>query len=117
MSNLLEKITALNELVIQGKALEAFDKYYGESVVMQENEIEPTVGKIANRKREVEFFDNIIEFKSAEALKVTVGENTTMVEWHYNYNHKEWGIRDYYQISVQEWRNGQIILEKFYYNN
>lgn len=116
MSKLLEKITDLNDLVLQGKAMEAFEKYYDEDVVMQENESKPTIGKEANRKREEEFFSNVTEFRGSQPLKVTIGENTTMVEWQYEYTHKEWGVRDYSQVSVQEWKNGKIIKEKFYYN-
>ncbi len=117
MSNLLEKITDLNDLVLQGKAMEAFENYYDEEVVMQENESEPTVGKAANRQREEAFFNSIVDFRSAKPLKVALGENFTMVEWHYDYTHRDWGIRNYSQISVQEWKNGKIIKEKFYYND
>jgi hypothetical protein len=117
MSTLLEKISDLNDLVLQGKAMEAFERYYHEDVVMQENETKPTVGKTANRKREEEFFEAIIEFRGARPLKVTIGENSTMVEWHYNYTHREWGVRNYTQVSVQEWKNGQIVREKFYYGS
>jgi hypothetical protein len=38
-----------------------------------------------------------------------------MVEWHYDYTHAEWGERNYTQVSVQEWQDGQIVKEKFYY--
>ncbi|SNS78205.1 SnoaL-like domain-containing protein [Ekhidna lutea] len=116
MKNLQEKINDLNDLVLQGKALDAFEKYYADDVVMQENEAAPTLGKSANRKREIEFLNNITDFRSAIPAKITVGENTTMVEWHYDYTHKEWGVRKYSQISVQEWENEKIIREKFYYN-
>lgn len=117
MSTLLEKISDLNDLVLQGKAMEAFEKYYHEEVVMQENELPPTVGKAANRKREEEFFGAITDFRGANPLKVTVGEGVTMVEWHYDYTHKDWGVRNYRQVSVQEWENGQIVREKFYYGS
>ena len=117
MSKLLEKITDLNDLILQGKAMEAFEKYYDDDVIMQENESEPAIGKEANRKREEAFLGNITEFRSAQVLKVTLGENTTMVEWQYDYTHKEWGIRNYTQVAVQEWKNGKIVKEKFYYNN
>ena len=116
MSKLLEKITDLNDLVLQGKIMVAFEKYYHEEVVMQENEAKPTIGKIANRLREEKFLSNITEFRSAKPLKVTLGENTTMVEWLYDYTHREWGIRNYSQVSVQDWKDGKIIKEKFYYS-
>lgn len=115
MSTLLSKITDLNNQILEGKALEAFDQYYHEDVVMQENENAPTLGKAANRLREEDFFGSITEFRGATPLKVSAGENTTMVEWHFDYTHKEWGARNYRQVAVQEWKDGQIISEKFYY--
>ena len=117
MTTLLEKISNLNELVLQGKALQAVDAYYDDDVIMQENENGPTVGKKANRKREEDFFSSITEFRSAKALKLTIGENITMVQWHYDYTHKDWGVRNYTQVSVQEWKNGKIIREQFFYGN
>ncbi len=117
MAKLLENISNLNDLVLEGRALEAFEKYYHKDVVMQENESAPTVGKDANRKREIAFFDSIIDFRLAKPLKVTVGENITMVQWHYDYTHKEWGVKNYKQVSIQEWKDGQIIREQFIYSN
>ncbi|MEM6631966.1 MAG: nuclear transport factor 2 family protein [Bacteroidota bacterium] len=116
MLNLSEKITDLNDLVLQGKVLEAFEKYYDDQVHMQENEAEPTVGKAANRKREEAFMANLVEFREAKPLKVAVGTGTTMVEWYYDFTHKEWGIRNYTQVSVQTWKDGKIVKEKFYYS-
>ena len=115
MESIHTKIKNLNALVLDGKAMEAFDKYYHEDVVMQENEDEPTRGKMANRIREEIFFNSILEFRSARVTKLAVGNNISMVEWHYDYTHKEWGERNYAQIAVQEWQDGKIINEKFYY--
>lgn len=95
MANIKEFITDLNNMVLQGKPLEAFEKYYDDEIIMQENEQVPTIGKEANRKREFVFFDNITEFRDAHIVDVTYGESTTMVIWHYDYTHKEWGVRNY----------------------
>ncbi len=117
MQDLLEKIIDLNSLVLQGKSMEAFEKYYHDEVVMQENENLPTVGKAANRERELDFYGKVTEFRGARPLKVTAGQGVTMVEWHYDYTHSEWGEKNYTQVSVQEWKDGQIVKEKFYYPN
>ena len=117
MAKLLENISDLNDLILQGKILEAFEKYYHKDVVMQENENPRTSGKSANRKRKKEFSSSIIDFRLAKPLKVTIGEGTSMVEWHLDYTHKYWGIRNYKQVSVQEWKDGLIISEKNYYNS
>jgi hypothetical protein len=118
MESVLEKISDINNLVLEGKAMEAFEKYYHEDVVMQENDSTPTVGKHANRTREVAFFANIESFRGAAVLNVTAPhENLSVVVWHYDYTHKEWGVRNYHQLSVQHWKDGKIIKEQFIYNN
>jgi hypothetical protein len=110
-------IQDLNSLVLSGKALEAFDKYYHDDVSMQENDLPPMVSKEANRKREIEFFNNVTEFRGAEVKGVGVGDDISFVIWHYDYTHKDWGVRNYSQISIQQWKDGKIINEKFVYAN
>jgi hypothetical protein len=117
MEILKQKLSDLNQLVLNGKALDAFDKYYHLDVVMQENESNPTIGKNANRKREEEFFGNITEFRGAEVKGITVGDNLSSVIWSYDYTHKEWGVRKYTQVSVQHWKDGLIVKEQFFYGS
>ena len=114
---LLNKISNINDLILQGKAMDAFEEYYHDHCEMSENNQPATIGKDANRKREEEFFGAITEFRSAKPLHVTVGENTTMVEWEMDYTHKDWGVRKYTQVAVQEWEDGKIRKERFYYAN
>jgi hypothetical protein len=115
MSTLLDKINTINNMILEGKALEAFDLFYHDNCSMQENNDPVVKGKAANRKREEEFFSSITEFRGAKPLNVAVGNNSTMVEWHFDYTHKDWGERNYTQIALQEWSDGKIIKEKFYY--
>jgi hypothetical protein len=117
MNTLKEKITELNQLVLSGKSLEAFDKFYHTDVVMQENQSAPTVGKAANLQREKEFYGNITEFRGAEMKGLAIGDNMTTVIWSYDYTHKEWGVKNYTQVSVQHWQDGQIIKEQFFYGS
>ena len=112
-----EKIENLNNLILEGKAMDGFEKYYDDAVVMQENELAPTVGKDANRQREIAFFGNITDFRGAKVLDVAATDNVSFVTWHFDYTHKEWGIRNYTQVSVQHWKNGKIVKEQFFYGN
>ena len=77
----------------------------------------PTIGKKANLEREKVFFSSIKEFRSARPLKVAANGEITMVQWHYDYTHKDWGVRNYTQVSVQEWKDGKIVKEQFFYGN
>ena len=107
----------LNNLVLNGKAMEAFEKYYHDDVAMQENHLQPTFSKATNREREIQFFSDITEFRSAEVKGLAVGDDVSYVTWHYDYTHREWGVRDYTQVSVQRWKDGKIIHEQFIYSN
>ena len=117
MQTLKEKINHLNQLVLEGKLLDAFELYYDDEVVMQENELPATVGKDANRKREQDFLNSITEFRGAAVEDVAIGENVTMVKWKFDYTHKDWGVRKYTQVSVQHWKDGKIVKEQFFYGN
>ena len=107
----------LNNLVQEGKMLDAFEKYYHDDVAMHENNLPATVSKEANRQRELEFLNNITEFRSAAVKDMGVSGDLSFVIWQYDYTHREWGVRNYSQISVQQWKDGKIIKEVFIYNN
>jgi hypothetical protein len=98
-----------------GKFMEAFEKYYDDNVVMQENEQEPTIGKISNRLREQEFFSNTTGFENSKVESIATGNDVAILVWHYNYNHREWGQKNYKQVSVQHWKDGKIVKEQFFY--
>lgn len=115
MNTIEKNIQELNELVLNGKMIEAFDKFYHEDVQMQENEDLPVVGKAANRQRELLFLENIEEFRNASVTGVATNGNTSFVIWSYDYTHKQWGVKTYTQVSVQHWKDGLIIKEQFFY--
>ncbi|MBD2018848.1 nuclear transport factor 2 family protein [Leptolyngbya sp. FACHB-36] len=105
----------IKNLVLQGKAMEAFEKYYADDVVMQENENPATVGKAANRERELEFFSKVVEFRGADVKQVAYGDDVIISEWSLDYTHADWGKRTYDQVSVQQWKDGKVVHERFYY--
>jgi hypothetical protein len=114
-TNLQANFEDIKNLVLQGKAMEAFEKYYGEDVVMQENESPATVGKVANRSRELDFFSKVTEFRGAEVKAVAYGDDVIISEWFVDYTHSEWGKVTHDQVSVQRWKDGKVVHERFYY--
>lgn len=117
MQEIQQKLDDLNALVLDGKMMEAFERYYHPEVVMQENEEAPTVGKEANRQREMDFLAAVTDFRGAAVQAVAVGDETSSVVWHYDYTHRDWGVRNYTQASVQHWQDGLIIREQFFYGS
>ena len=117
MQTVKEKLNHLNQLILEGKAIEGFDLYYDDNVIMQENESAPTVGKDANRLREIDFFTNITEFRGASVTEIAADETVSFAKLHFDYTHKDWGVRKYTQVSVQHWKDGKIVKEQFFYGN
>lgn len=118
MNNDLKKnVDELNEMILQGKTLDAFDKFYAAGVVMQDNDLPTRNGFEENRKFEEAFVNGVTEFRGAKLLNSLISEGIAVNEWHFDFTHKDWGVRNYTQISVQRWKDGKIVEEKFYYNN
>lgn len=113
---LKEKIEDLNRMILSGQQMDAFEKYYHEDVVMQENSNPPTTGKAANREREIQTMQMIDAFHGAEVKAVAVGEDVTMVEWEMDVTYKGAHRMKMCQVAVQRWKDGQIINERFYYS-
>ncbi len=65
----------LNQMILEGKMLDAFEKHYADDVIMQDINMEPTVGKDANREREKKWLEGITDFRGAEVKNVAVGDN------------------------------------------
>jgi ketosteroid isomerase-like protein len=112
-----EADAAINAAILNGAALEAFETYFADDVVMQENDSEPTIGKEANRKREEEFFGAITEFRGAKLISAAVGDNVSFSHWFFDFTHFDWGVRTYHQTAVRYWQDGKVIREVFYYGN
>ena len=107
---------ALNQQVLGGDILGAFEKYYAEDVVMQENSTEPFVGKAANREREVQFVNSVEAFHGASVLSSSASGDTSFSEWEMDVTFKG-GMRvKMAQVAVRTWKDGQVARERFYYN-
>jgi ketosteroid isomerase-like protein len=106
----------VNDDVLSGKALEAFEKYYADDVVMQENSDEPRQGKAANRKAEEEFFASVESFNGGSVKARAVNGDVTFSEWEYDLTFKGGNRIKMNQVAVRRWKDGKIVNERFYYN-
>lgn len=115
MADVKTQDTKLNEMILAGKALEAFDEFYADDVVMQENEDEPRVGKPTCRHAEVQFFSSIETFHGAKLLGSAVGDDLSYSEWAWDVTFKGGVRRKSTQVAARRWKNGKIVHERFYY--
>jgi ketosteroid isomerase-like protein len=106
----------VNDDVLSGKAMEAFEKYYAEDVVMQENSEEPRKGKAANRKAEEEFFASVEAWNGGSVKASAVNGDVSFSEWEMDVTFKGGHRVKMSQVAVRQWKNGKIVHERFFYN-
>jgi hypothetical protein len=115
MSNIAELEKKLNDAVLSGKAMEAFEELYDDDVVMQEN-MEPEFrGKDFNRKREQEFFASVEAWHSGKVLGSAVNGDLSFSEWEMDISIKGVGRVQLAQVAVRRWKNGKVVHERFYH--
>lgn len=116
-NDLRTDVDQLNQMILEGKILDAFEKYYADDVVMQDNDYPLRVGKDDNRRYEEAFVGGLTEFRGVKLLNTIISDGIVVNEWWFDFTHKDFGPRAYTQVSVQRWKAGKVVEEKFYYNN
>ena len=113
-----DKAKDIYDMSAQGKALEAFEKYYHNDVEMVEATGEPRKGKEINRKFQLEFMGMIKEFHGSGVKAITSNEKeaVTIVEAWMDVTYKDGRRTLMEEVAVQRWKGDQIIHERFYYN-
>jgi hypothetical protein len=106
----------LNKQIQSGDVLGAFERFYADDVVMQENSDEPRVGKDVNRKAEQEFLSSVEQFHGANLLGSAANQDISYSEWEFDITLKGGTRVKTAQVAARRWRNGKIVHERFYYN-
>ncbi len=118
MTKLKNNVEKLNALIKDGKIMDAFEKYYGNEVIIQVNGNSPIKGKEQNRRRELIFLKEIEKLNSAEIKSVTFGgvdDNVSMTEWAISIENKNREQEIIFRVNVQHWKDDKIINEKLYF--
>lgn len=106
----------LNQVILEGRVMDAFEQYYADDVMMQENTDAPTAGKAANRERELGFLDAVETFHGVTLLASATEGDVSFGEWVLDVTFKGAERSPMHQVSVRRWRNGEVASERFYYN-
>ncbi len=116
MSDANVRLPELLDYIRNGRIMDAMREFYADDVVMTEPAYGDTVGLAANLEREQKFVDGVAAFKNFTADKVAVGDGVGFYE-----NVMDWTTKDgqdihVEQVVVQQWRDGKIVHERFYYD-
>ena len=113
----LDKINDVYNHIAKGAAMDAFEKYYADDVVMVLEDGTEVEGKDTNRERENEFFSSVEEFHGIEVKGVSSNEEEgfTSVESTMTVTFKGAdGPMEIEQVAVQDWDGDHITRERFY---
>ena len=110
----LELDDQLNRLIIHGESVAAFQKFYAEDVVAQENDEPERVGRDAWMRARQKLEKNIIKF-DARVLAHAANGDTSFSEWEYNLELEGMGAMRIVQVAVRRWKDGQVVRERFYH--
>lgn len=116
--NLKHNAEELNRMIMEGQILEAFEKFYADDVIMQENSEDERVGKDVNREFEKQFVSNV-ESGTAKLVSTAYSDDgkTVMNVWDWDITFKDGNRMKSSQVAVQEWKDGKIVRERFFYNS
>ncbi|MEQ9442818.1 MAG: nuclear transport factor 2 family protein [Cyclobacteriaceae bacterium] len=113
-----EKAQDLYKMINSGQLLDAFEKYYHQDCVLVEATGDKREGKDANREYEKKFLSSIQEFHGAGVGSVASNEDdqvTTVESW-MDVTFQDGNRLKLEQVAVQQWKDDQIVHERFYYN-
>lgn len=120
ISEIKANVEDINQMVLAGKSLEAFEKYYGENVTMVQASGETFQGKAACLVMEENWAKNVTEFRGAKCLNYTVAESqapyvdvTVVAVWYLDFSTKDYTFTGT-QMSVTNWKDGKVYYEMFF---
>lgn len=115
MSDVRANEQQLNAMILQGQGMEAFEQFYADDCVMQENTDAPRVGKDACRAYEQEFFGAVAEFHGAELLHSAVDGDRSYSEWVFDATFQDGNRMTNTQVAARTWKDGKVVREQFFY--
>ena len=117
--SVLENAKNLQQMMAEGNAWDAFEKYYHDDVtVIEVPNGETRKGKDAQRKAIQDWFGMVEEHHGAGVNSVCSDEEagiSTAETW-MDITFKGGNRMKMSEVAVQKWKDDQIIEEKFYYH-
>lgn len=115
----LKNAQAFQQMMNEQGSMEAFEKYYAENCTVIEM---PTgvkrEGKEAQRAAIQEWFSSVKEMHGGGVNAITSNEEagTTMIESWFDVTFQNGHRTKMEEVGIQEWKDNQIVNERFYYN-
>ena len=117
MSTIAERFAQLQDYINNGKILEAMDEFYADNISMRENNEPATEGLAANIEREKQFLSNVKRWHWTKWHNVAINEEdgVSLAEYSFQFTDQDDNAVTYEQATVQQWKDGKIVSERFYH--
>jgi SnoaL-like polyketide cyclase len=112
----LRNVKQLIALAQQGKFLEAIERFYAEDATMQENLDPPRLGLRALLENERKVLAAVPDIHVERVASFVVDGDRAAINWVFAYTNTACGKIELDEIAYQQWHNGKIIWERFYYD-
>lgn len=113
---LTETIEAFITRVEENQHDKAIEEFYHINASMQENNLEPRIGRdylVANEKKIMAK----AKWISSKCIRpVFINKNTVVIRWKFLFKWKDDTTTEIEEIAYQNWENNVIIKEKFFYD-
>lgn len=118
MATLKDQVQALNFLILNGETIRAMELYYADEVEKKENEELPIRGKEDCIEIERSNQQKLHEVQS-KILNQALDEyqNIVFTEWEHIFTYRDSRRFMLKTVVVQQWRDGLVVKEKYYYKN
>ena len=110
----LELDRQLNEMIVEGKSVDAFRRFYHENVVAQENDEPERVGRDP-WMRERQDLEKKLERFSARVLAHAANGDVSFSEWEIDMEMEGMGPMIMVQVAVRRWKDGKVVRERLYH--
>lgn len=118
MSSLKETVTLYKNLLEAGANIEVIERYYADNVIQSENENTIIKGKVQALELEKNNLSGVDSVKSKiDTLIIDEEMGLVMGEMSIRFISKKMGKKKLKEAFVQQWADGEIKYQKFYYKD
>lgn len=108
------KLTELDNLILQGKIIEAVEKFFHPTVQSMEGNEGVISGKENKLNHLKEFFSTISNVNTIQLHSQSVGDDVTMSEFTFDLQQANGNRILWNEVLRRKWQDGQVIDERYY---
>jgi hypothetical protein len=101
-------------MIVDGKSVDAFQRFYHENVVAQENDEPERVGRDPWMRARQDLEKKLKRF-NARVLAHAANGDISFSEWEIDMEMEGMGPMKMVQVAVRQWKDGKVVRERFYH--